>query len=335
MEDALSKICEFYVLKALEIANDIEKRIINESINNSIKFSSIFCHDSDKNDIQNLLDKIRKIAVNLEEKEEITNRDPVFYINRIFTLVTIYEEFYVPIVELETPLEERRCLSLICSVENLRKSPMTLRWFLLTGILPVSIDLEIEQSASNHIRIFSPKGLVFRHACISGIEGTRVASKYGDLKEFLDDSMIYFYIAPEDAKEIHELRNKSTEDKIFHNDITPSSQCETTTDKKKKGPTIEISMGISRNSPKRPSLIRILTTMMYISIFVPSIALFVFNSHVDSSLIIETMILEVTILVSLGVYSMDKPFLHEYIGMQVVILLFLFIVELFCLLFFT
>lgn len=100
---------------------------------------------------------------------------------------------------------------------------------------------------------------------------------------------------------------------------------------KREGPRIEVSFGISRNFPWRLSLVRILTILLYISIFIPAIALFVFRCNIDSSIFIETMILVVTILISLGIYAIDRTFLHEYIASQIILLITLFIAEVVCL----
>ncbi|MGD2248371.1 MAG: hypothetical protein PVF58_08180 [Candidatus Methanofastidiosia archaeon] len=105
------------------------------------------------------------------------------------------------------------------------------------------------------------------------------------------------------------------------------SEYEVTASEKTRGPTVKANLGISRNFPRRLSMIRILTILMYLAIFIPSIALLGFDHHIDFSVLIGTMILVVTILISLAVYAMDKTFLHEHIAMQIIIILFLFVAE--------
>ncbi len=190
VEKALSRICENYVTKAYELANDNEKMQIGELSINPIDFSAIFRYDGDKDTTANAQERIRRTAMALNSKEKITISDPIFYINRVLALVSIYSEFYIPTVELETHLKQNERILLNFSVENLDKDPMDLRRFLLTGNLPISVGIGVEESVSNHFMVLSPKGLVFRDACISGIEGTTLEGKYKDLSKFLDDNIL-------------------------------------------------------------------------------------------------------------------------------------------------
>lgn len=334
VEKTLCEICEYYTSKANEIVDEEENRIINELIDDPIDFSTVFCYDNGESQaqIQSIHQRMSRIALNLETAGK-ENRTSYFYIDRILILVHTYKNFFIPLVELDTPAGQGECFSLDYSVENLREKSMIHRLFLLFGFQSLYFPLEVEESASNHIMILSPEGTLFQHAGVSGIEETEIKEKYRDLRKSLDDDLIYFRIPPEDADIIYECWRLSTSEESVespqaHN---PTSSTENNTDREKGGPTIEVKIGISRDFPWRLSLIRILTLLMYLSIFIPAVTLLIFKSCTDFSVLMGTMILVVTILISLGIYAMDKTFLHEYIAAQVIILLFLFIVEVACL----
>lgn len=332
-EKALCKICGYYTLKATEIMDQEEDTILRELVDNPLDFSLAFCHDneegnnSEKNDQINSIDiyqKIKGIASALEKAEK-SDRNSYFYINRILTLVRIYKWFYLPIVELEIPAKQEECFFLSYSVENLREESIVRRSLLLLGFQSLYFPLEIEESASNHLMILSPEGTSFSRAGVSGLEGTGIENKYRDLSKSLDDDMVYFHIPPKDADVIHRRSFQLAPDGRTGN--TQDTSRDESVSRENEGPTIEMSIGISRDFPRRLSLIRILTILMYLAIFIPTYSLIIFSSQVSSSLIMETLILEVTILISLGVYAMDKTFLHEYIAAQIVILFVLFVVE--------
>jgi hypothetical protein len=334
VEKALCRICDYYILRAFEAADE-EESAIAELINDAINFSSIFCHDDGKghtrNSIQDVHQRIKRIVSDLE-KRKLVDKEPYFYVNRILTLVGIYEDFYIPIVRLETPVEQKDCFFLRYSVENLSNKSLVKRSFLLVGFQTLYFPLEVEGSASNHIRILSPQGTLFRHAGVTGLEGTELERKYGNLDRFLDDNMIYFHVPPEDAGEISELHRKSADERADSTENSASVQENTIkserrgSPKERKGPTVEVNLGISRNFPWRLSLIRILTTLMYLAVFIPSIVISL-GYNVDVFLLVQAMVLVLTILISLAVYAIDRIFLHEYIAAHVIILLALFVAQ--------
>jgi hypothetical protein len=330
VEKALCGICEYYISEAHKVADDEEREVLKGLVEPSIDFGIIFSHDSKEKNIKevtrNAQNKLSQIASRLSVPETAATRNPFFYIDSVLTLLNTYEVLYIPIVKPETPVKRGECFSIRYSVENLQEESISTVKFRLSGILSVSIPFELEKYTSNHIMILSPKGLLFTRASVTGLEGTEIEEKckdlekilerteikekYEDLSKFLDDDMIYFNVSLGDTEKIHKLQNKGFID---------------------EKPGIKFDLSIGRISFQRPSLIRTLLFLMYVSIFIPTIAFFVFRSNVTFSLLIQTLILEVTILVSIGVYAMDKPFLPEYITIQVLILLLLFIVQIYCL----
>lgn len=334
VEKALCRICEYYILKATEIVDQEEDTILHEFTDTSINFDTVFCHDdegnsheeSDQNDNIAIHQKIKRIASNLEKAGK-EDKNSYFYINRILMLVRIYKWFYLPIVELEIPEKQEKSFFLSYSVENLREESIIYRLFLIFGFQQIYFPLEVEESASNHIMILSPEGTLFRHAGVSGLKGTEIESKYKDLSKKLDDDMVYCHIPPEDADIIYERWFQSISNEKINSNSDNHPSVNRNAHRENEGPAIEAKIGISRDFPKRLSLIRILVILMYLAIFIPVYSLVIFNSHMSSSLVMETLILEVTILISLGVYAMDKTFLHEYIAAQIIILFTLFILE--------
>ena len=345
VEQALCGICEYYLSKAYEAANDEERKILNELKKTPIKFGTIFSHDDkEKNIKKNVRDAkgiLEKVASDLEKFATTKTENSYSYIRRILTLVSPYEDLYIPVVQLKSIAKREECFSIRYSIEKMQKNPISSYRFLLFGVLSITIPLELERFASNHITILSPKDLFFRHAGVTGLEGTGIEDRYKDLSKFFDGDMICFNVSLEDTEKIHQHQSKSVADEEVGNDssnanaINSSKSRKVTAKKKIKKPIIEIDLGISSgNFLQRPSLIRTLIFLMYMAIFIPAIAFFVCKSYVTTSLLMNTLILEVTILVSIGIYSMDNPFLPEYITIQVVILLFLFILEIIALLLF-
>ncbi|MGD2247578.1 MAG: hypothetical protein PVF58_04170 [Candidatus Methanofastidiosia archaeon] len=338
-EKALCRICKHYILKAREVANDKESKVLNELTESPIDFDTIFSYDDKNKNIkeanQNARKKLNEVVSKLSESQTVTTNNPYFYIDRILALLRPYKNLYIPIVKLEIPIKPKECFSIRYSVENLQKKSISSLKFLLFGILPISVPLELEKAVPNHIMILSPKGLLFQYAGVTGLEGTEIEKKYKDLSEFFDDDMIYFHIPLEHTGIIYQIQSKVAKDKGTSNgsdDVGSSRLCQITANKKKKGPIIEVDLSIGRDIFQRPpSLVQTLIFLMYISIFIPSIAFFAFKYHITPSLLMQTLILEVTILVSIGVYAMEKPFLPEYITIQVLIILALFIIQIYCL----
>lgn len=338
VEKALCRICKNYILKAYEAANDKERKALSELTETPIDFGTIFSHDDKKRNIkevnQDAREKLKKVLSELSEPPTVSTKIPYFYIDRIFTLLNTYKDLYIPIVKLEILMKPKKCFSIRYSVENLQKKSISSLKFLLCGILPISVPLELKKSVPNHIMILSPKGLLFQCAGVTGLEGTEIEERYKDLSEFFDDDMIYFHVPLEDTEIIHQIQSKVAKDKGTNNgsdDVNSSRPSQITANKEKKGPMIKADLNIGRNIFQRPSLVQTLILLMYISIFIPSIALFAFKYHVTPSLLMQTLILEVTILVSIGVYAMEKPFLPDYITVQVLIILVLFIIQIYCL----
>ena len=335
VEEALRGICRRYVSEAHRVADDEEKKIIDEIVSFPVDFDTIFSYDDKKKrnnikeTVQKAKERLRKIALNLKKPEEITSKNSYFYIDRLLSLISPYEDLYFPIVQLEKSVMGKDCFSISYSVENLQDEYISSPWFLLFGTLSITIPLELERLVSNHIMILSPNGLLFKQAGITGLKGTSIEEKYENLSNFLDDDMIYFHVSPEDTEIVHQVQSESVEVKRVASGSNSNSNSNQTSDKstRAKVPAIEFNLRISRNFPQRPSLIRMLILLMYLSLFIPALAHTIFYSRITSALLMETIIIEVTILVSIGVYSMDKPFLPEYIATQVVILLLLFIIE--------
>jgi hypothetical protein len=136
--------------------------------------------------------------------------------------------------------------------------------------------------------------------------------KCNKYEPFLRHAMIYFHFTPEDTDIIYNRMKSSTSPD--HEKIIDHS--------------LNIKMGISGKSWKELSITRILTCLLYISIFIPTFNICIFEYSITSSLLMETLILSVTVLVSLGIYAVDKPFLHEYIAWHIFIVLLLFILQL-------
>jgi hypothetical protein len=334
VEKALQGICRHYVSEAHRIADIEEKKMLDEIVSSPIDFDIIFSHDDRKNTkeiTQKAKERLKRIALGLKKSEEIPPENPYFYINRILSLISPYEDLYIPIVQLEKPVRGEDCFSISYSVENLQEQHISSRWFLLFGSLSISIPLELKRLVPNHIMILSPNGLLFQQAGITGLEGTLIEEKYKDLSKYLDDDMIHFHVSLEDTEIVYQAQSKSVTETTVATDSNSNSNQTTDESTRAKGPEIEFSLGISRNFLQRPSLIRMLIFLMYLSLLIPTLAQGVFHSHISSALLMETMIIEVTILVSIGVYSMDKPFLPEYIATQVMILLVLLIIETSCL----
>jgi hypothetical protein len=165
-------------------------------------------------------------------------------------LVRTYQHFYIPIVKLEEAVSPRDCTFISYQIENLVKGPEQMRSLGLYafGALNISLPLELEPTASNHIRILTPPGMVF---CKAGIPEIPV---YANLDKYMDDDMVYFHIPKEKAFEIMQQQKK----KITH---------------RENYMRIKIGIGISSRIFEF-SLVRILTLLMYLSAFLPLVAFF-------------------------------------------------------------
>jgi hypothetical protein len=124
--------------------------------------------------------------------------------------------------------------------------------------------------------------------------------------------MVYFHIPYEKAQKLTELQKSRThkggsKDKL----------------------AIKIKAGIDRGLSRKVSLVRLLVILMYISATVPLWTVlspygdFTFGFRAVSTSVLITL----TILVSLAVYSMDKRFLHDYLAGQVIILFILYLIQ--------
>ncbi|MGC1121037.1 MAG: hypothetical protein WBA22_08075 [Candidatus Methanofastidiosia archaeon] len=268
VREALVYICQTYHLQAIRSAKGAQVKHINEFAPCHADFCDVFCYDSEPKLIQQILDKLRVSINSIEKLPETSTYCLVFL---IYFLVSIYRNFYIPIVKLEEPLKPDDWLLVSYSVENLPKpsintkhtksrTTMSNASLYVTGALDLSLPLELETKASNHVRILSPPGMMFRKAGISGLEDVpHLHELYGDLDDFLDDDMVYFHIPHEKAKELTELQQErvqkgGSKDKL----------------------AIKVKMGIDRRFPRRLSLVRILVLLTYISAIVP---LWSFFSH--------------------------------------------------------
>ena len=291
---ALGGICRHYVSEAYRIANDEEKKMLDEIVSSPIDFDTIFSHDDRKNTkkiIQDAKERLKRIALGLKKSEEIPPENPYFYVNRVLSLISPYEDLYIPIVQLEKPVRGEDCFSISYSVENLQEQHISSRWFLLFGNLSISIPLELKRHVPNHIMILSPNGLLFQQAGITSLEGTPIEEKYKDLSKYLDDDMIYFHVSLEDTETVYQAQSESVKETTVAtgSDSSSSSNSNQTTDEstRAKGPEIEFSLGISRNFLQRPSLIRMLIFLMYLSLLIPALAQGIFHSHISRYSLIE------------------------------------------------
>jgi hypothetical protein len=177
VREALRSICQTYCIRAIESAKPVEAVYINEFINSSVDFCEIFRYDGDAESIQLILASLRTCINNMRESSGIST-DCIDFLKRVYFLASIYKNFYIPIVRLENPLKYDDWLLVSQSVENLNKPPTDTRSrttmsnasLYVSGVLDLSFPLELETRASNHVRILSPPGIVFRKAGISGLE---------------------------------------------------------------------------------------------------------------------------------------------------------------------
>lgn len=311
---ALINVCEFYLS---EVINSFKDKKYFDELMHHVDFCSVFSYNSNMELVQKILHKLKKVISELESKLEYSEDTYLLYLRRIYFLVNTYKNFYIPIAKLEEPLNPRDCVFIRYLVENLTKpfmssdTSMSNRTLYFKGYLNLSFPLELETGASNHFRIMSPPGMIFRNAGISGLEGVLNLEMYADLDELLDDDVVCFHIPQEKAKEILKLQKK----RIIEGK-----------DKMK----IKISLGVDKNIFRRFSLTRSLVFLMYLSAIIPLWAFlfpyqdFVFGFQVTSISVLITL----AILVSLAVYSMDKRFLHDYLAGQVVILITVYLAEL-------
>ena len=325
---ALINICETYLSQAEESAENIQNVYLYELTQECINFCDVFSYDSNPESIQEILNKLKKVMDKFDSESK-RSTTCFIYLKRIYFLVSIYKNFYIPIVKLEKPLRTYDWLLISYSVENLPKpsinkdhmkersknrTSMSNRALYFAGYLDLSFPVELETNASNHVRILSPPGMMFRRAGISGLEDVlHLHEKYGDLWNFLDDDMVYFHIPQEDSKKITELQETKTK--------TSSGK-----DKIK----IETKIGIDKGFSRRFSLIRSLVLLMYTLALIPLWAFFFpYEDFIFGFRLISTSVLiTLAVLVSLAVYSMDKRFLHDYLAGQVIILIVFYVIEL-------
>lgn len=320
VEKSLILICDYYLYQAGEQANQHEKPLLSGFMDKSINFGDIFCYDDDEiahNTIKTVIKEIKELTVKIEK---INNKSRCFsYIERIYMLVGIYEDFYIPFVKLTNPIGINECFSLNYSIDTTlsqeKKESLIRKRFSVFGLDTITINLEIVENISNHIKILSPEGILFSHAGISGFQDENLKSKYGNLDKYLDNNMIYFNIPKSDSTKISEERLTIPEDptKPIH--------------------MINVNLSVSKNFPIKPSLIRTLVLLMYISIFIPAFTVILFNQDLILSNILGIAVLTLTIIIAIGIYSIDKPFLELYATRQIFIITILFFIECVCLYF--
>ncbi len=305
VHNALCNICKYYLDEARRRAGNAYTKLFDKLIQD-MDFSKVFAYESDPEEVQGNIDTLMSFLSMLKSRPPKSLDSILFYMRRIYYLIRTYKHFYIPIVKLEKALVPRDCILINYHIENLVKGQEQMRgWKLYTfGVLDISLPLELEPTASNHIRILTPPGMVF---CKAGIPKVPA---YASLDRFMDDDMVYFHIPKEKANEIMQKQTKKIE-------------------REEGYITLDVTIGIS-SSFSRPSLIRALSSLTYISVFLPLIAFFSpWNAFIFGYSIISNSVLMIfTILISLAVYSMNKRFLHDYLVGQIMILSTFFIFEL-------
>jgi hypothetical protein len=339
INDALSHLCELYVYKAWQLVGYHGRKELYDLIENPIDFNSIFYYDDVQqnrtnqeegiilpvdniNRVKNVLKLLKNTT---EHKNEINYENTsIFYINRILMLLNIYEKkYFIPFVALETPIKNHEYYNLHYSVDKVINTSLVHREFIILGSQEFRFLLEIQQSASNHIKILSPEGILFQYAHITDIKDVKLKEKFQNLNEYLDDDMIYFYVSPEESNTIVEEQKKASE--------IPSKEEQNEVESDDQGPVINFGLGVSNGFPRRLSLIRILVLLIYGSIFIPFISIVIFKHDIVLSNILGITVLTLTIIIAIGIYSIDKPFLESYVAGQIVIIITLFIIECACL----
>lgn len=321
IQRALSSICDYYIYKAWQKASTPELKYIYNVIENPINFNEVFCYDDEDKIHENInliYNQIKDIVSHFEEQYKESKS--YLFIQRIFMFINIYRYFYIPFVELETPIKNLECYSLEYSIEKLTKKSIVRKRFYIFGFDTISIRFEIEKKASNHIKILSPHGILFLDANVIGLKNEDLIRKYQNLNPYLDENMIYFNIPEKDSVKIVEEWGKNDEE-------SSEDLNENDSELKSEGPLITINIGTSKKLPHRLSLMMVLIILMYVSIFIPTIAIIFFNHDFVLSNVIGVFVLTLTIIIALGIYSMDKPFLVEYVAVQIVIVTFLLILE--------
>jgi hypothetical protein len=319
IEKSLSAICDFYMFKAWEYADKSELPFISRFFEHPVDFGDIFCHDDETTHekIKAIVNQINYITLNVEKIDK--NSRCFSYIERIYVLVGIYEKLYIPFVKLNNSIAGNECFSLNYSIDKVlsqeKKVTLIRRKFWVFGFDTITINLEIEENVSNHIKILSPEGILFSHAGISGLQDENLIRKYGNLDYYLDNDMIYFNIPKKDSSKIFEDRRIRTEDP------------------QKPVPKINLDMSVSKDFPMKLSLIRILVFLMYVSIFIPAIAIVGFNHGIVLTNLLGIAVLTLTIIIAIGIYSIDKPFLELYAAGQILLVIIFFIIECLCLYF--
>lgn len=258
VHEALGQICTFYLSKARDLTGDTHKESFDKLIE-EIDFSDVFSYRSNPEVVEEILNRIKNFAHNLESvslKSPEELKKALFYINRVNQLIRIYKYFYIPIVKLEESLKPRDCVLISYFIENLVEKPQQMRnlSLYLWGYLGISFPLELEPKASNHIRILSPPGMMFREAGIPHLEESTFINTYSNLDAFLDDDMVYFHVPKREASEIMRQQRKKLEEEEDQININ-------------------VSIGVSSNFPWSPSLIRTLTFLMYVAVFLPLITI--------------------------------------------------------------
>jgi len=340
INDALSHLCELYVYKAWQLIGYQGRTELYDLIENPINFNSIFYYDGiqqngmnqeeeilfptdEINRVKNVLKLLKNTT---EHKNEINYENTsIFYINRILMLLNIYEKkYFIPFVALETPVKNHEYYNLHYSVDKITNTSLVHREFIILGSQGFSFPLEIQQSASNHIKILSPEGLIFQYAYITGIKDPKLNEKFQNFFEYLDDNMIYFYISPEESNIIVEEWEKFSEilSRKEMEDINTDIQV----------PAINFGIGVDNGFPRRLSLIRILVLLMYGSIFIPAITIVIFKHDIVLSNLLGIAGLTLTII-AIGLYSIDKSLLKLYFTGHISLIIIFFIIECLCLYF--
>jgi len=362
--EALSHLCEFYIDKAWQLVGYHGRKELYDLIENPIDFNSIFYYDDIQNginqekEIHSLDDEINRIKNVLEllgnsdgttdyrqlqpllehtedkgihlDNEKHKNEDnhkntSIFYLDCVLMLASIYEDYFIPFVSLETPVKNHEYYHLHYSVDKITNTSLVRREFIILGSQEFRFLLEIQQSASNHIKILSPEGILFQYAHIANIKDPILKEKFQNLNEYLDDDMIYFYISPKESNIIVEEQKKASE--------IPSNEEQNEVESDDQGPLIKCGLGVSNGFPRRLSLIRILVLLMYCSILIPFITIVIFKHDIVLSNLLGIAVLTLTIIIAIGIYSIDKPLLELFAAGHISLIIIFFIIECLCLYF--
>ena len=280
--------------KASELVDDSEKQAflgIKEDVERNLR--KIFKCDSRESDIVQVSDKIRSV-LNLKS---IQSRD---FIEEIFPLLDLLEQyrkgFYRPLVTLLDSLEPQNHALIHLSVERLkeflrdaRERFRTLAWFGISGRFTFATKLDIQPDVSNHVRIYAPGGML-----IKDVELVICQKKLkGYLDDYFDEKCFYFHSNPEESSFIYKFK-----------------------------PDFRIIFGLSKKG-FHLGLFPLLSLLLWFTIISPIF----FKVLRSPGLIIALLGVSATILVTIGVYAVDKKILRHFITVQIILVYLVYAAE--------